>query len=182
MSQRKYGAAKTAYVFSLPDIWHGYGRSPRCRGHPAQVQPVTNATPTIQPTHTAQRHYNAATPPISQSTTLGVLSVRIAFKSSDLSRSVRTKLVSVMNKAQHSESEFTKFHFHCVYRCATGLLTFVSRYTDMATGWTTGEPTSTSSRGRTSCSSPQRLAPVCLRGPPSLYPMCTAGKAGVTWR
>jgi hypothetical protein len=77
MSQSKYGAAKIVDVFSLPNIWHGYDRSPRCRGHQALVQPATNATPTSQPTHTARRHYNAVTPPISPSTTLGILSVAL---------------------------------------------------------------------------------------------------------
>lgn len=69
MSQRKYGAAKTVDVFWSPNIWHGYGGSLRCRGHQALVQRVPNATPT------SQRHHNAVTPPISPTTTLGILSV-----------------------------------------------------------------------------------------------------------
>jgi hypothetical protein len=77
MSQRKYGAAKTVDVFWSPNIWHGYGGSLRCRGHQALVQPVPNATPT------SQHHHNAVTPPISHPFS------GIAFKSSDLSGSVR---------------------------------------------------------------------------------------------
>lgn len=182
MSQRKDGAAKIVDVFSLPDIWHGYGCSPRCRGHQALVQVVTNATPTSQPTHMEQRHYNAVTPPISPYFQYDCLQIKspVALCPPNDSSNKSTKLVSLMSTAQRVRIYKIRFPLGLSVRHGLFVLDVICRQDyrledcRIDVDFQQGAHISLFATASSFSLSPWPS--------PGLYPMRTGGKAAVTWR